>query len=70
MGEGPDKAGEGRTERQGRGLGEGWRRGDWREVMDPAEGEETGGAVPSLGGRGQLDLTEGWFLFQPEGMRR
>lgn len=55
MSEVPDKAGEGRTERQGRGLGEGWRREDLREVMDPAEREETGGAVPSPGGRGQQD---------------
>lgn len=55
MGEGPDKAGEGRMERQGRELREGWRWVDWREVMDPAEGEETGGAVPSLGGRGLQD---------------
>lgn len=37
--------------RLSRGQGEGWR----REEMDPAEGEETGGAVSSLGDRGQGD---------------
>jgi len=51
MSEGPGKAGEGRMERQSRGLGEGWRREDWRELMHPAGGEETGGAVPSLDDR-------------------
>lgn len=55
MSGGPGKAAEGRTGRLGRGMGEGWRRGDWKEVMDPTEGEEKGGAVPSLGGRGQQD---------------
>lgn len=33
--------------RQGKGLVERWR----KAVMDPAEEEETGGAVPSLGDR-------------------
>lgn len=51
----PDIAGEGMTERRGRQLRERWRREDPREVMDPAEREEMGGAVPSLGGRGQQD---------------
>ncbi len=55
MNVGPDRAGEGMTERQGRGFGEGWRREDCWEVMDPAGGEETGDAVPSPGGRGQQD---------------
>lgn len=49
MSEGPDTVGEGRTERPGRGLGEVRR----REEMDPAGGEEMGGAVPSLGDRDQ-----------------
>ena len=55
MGEGPDKSGEDRTGKQGREIGEGWRWEDWREAMDPAEGEEMGGAAPSPGGRGRYD---------------
>lgn len=53
MSEGPDRAGEGRMKRQGKGLEEQQRREDKREGMDPAEGEVTGGAGPSLGDRGQ-----------------
>lgn len=49
MSEGPAAAAEGRTEMRGRGLWEGWK----REAMDPAEGEEEGGALSSLGDRGQ-----------------
>lgn len=55
MSEVPGRAGEDTMEKQGTGPGEEWKRVGWKSVMAPAETEEKGGAVPSLGGRWQQD---------------
>lgn len=54
MSEGPGSPAVGdRMEKQGRGVWGEWTREYRVEVMDPVEGEEMGGAVPSLGDKGQ-----------------
>lgn len=70
MSEVPYRAGEGKKGKQSIGLGEGWRRSGWTEVLDPVETRETSGAVPSLGGRGPHGRTERWHLHQLEDMMK
>lgn len=58
MGEGPGAGGGGMMER--------WSSGG----MDPAEGRDSGGSVPSLVGRAQLDRGEGWRQLEDTSRRR